>query len=168
MSTDDKRSRLIAAGRWLKETRERHGYPVAAEFARALGVNPSLVSHWERGVNRVTDEQAKQIADLLGLGEIEVRRNLTLWVPEQEGKGVPERPPEAELFAAIGTPEFDELFDHLIADLPKREREVAEALRDAIKETDRQQQNLLSKILLFVDPRKRGGNGGRGVDKSAS
>lgn len=168
MSTDDKRSRLIDAGRWLKETRERRGYRVAADFARGLGVTPSLVSHWERGINKVTDAQAKQIADLLGLGEIEVRRNLTLWVPEQEAKGTPARPPEVELFAAIGTPEFDDVFDRLIADLPKREREVAKTLLAAIKETDQQQQNLRDKILLFVDPRKRGEGGRRGADKSAS
>jgi len=81
MTRDDRRARLGQAGRWLREQRERHGFTRAVDFARALGVDASLVSNYERGVNAVDDERARKIADVLGLDEVAVRRGLNLWTP---------------------------------------------------------------------------------------
>lgn len=78
----DRREQLQVAGRWLREQREKRGFPKLGSFARAVGVDPSQISNYERGVNAVTDERAEQIAAALGMSVMEVRRNLGLWVPE--------------------------------------------------------------------------------------
>lgn len=79
-----KRDRLEAAGQWLKDARENRGYATATAFAAALGVNQSMVSRYERGSSEVEDERAEQIADVLGMPLVEVRRGLGLWVPADE------------------------------------------------------------------------------------
>lgn len=45
---------------------------------------PQSVYSWEAGKTGLSDERAKQLADLFGMPEIEVRRNLGLWVPEPD------------------------------------------------------------------------------------
>lgn len=79
-----KRERLEDAGRWLKKAREDRGFSTATTFAAALGVNQSMVSRYERGMSEVEDERAEQIADVLGMPLVEVRRGLGLWVPADE------------------------------------------------------------------------------------
>jgi transcriptional regulator with XRE-family HTH domain len=83
---DDRRERLEAAGRWLRRERHRRGYETAGALARALGVDPSRVSQYERGASAVPDERAADIAELFGMPELEVRRHLGLWVPEPSGR----------------------------------------------------------------------------------
>jgi transcriptional regulator with XRE-family HTH domain len=97
-----KRDRLEAAGRWLRGARERRGYRTAADFARALQVDQSLVSRYERGVSAVGDERAEQIAHLLRMDIVDVRSGLGLWVPPESTAGVA-RP------AAAGDTELQEL-----------------------------------------------------------
>lgn len=80
---DDRRERQEAAGRWLKEARFARGYHTAGALARALDVDPSRISQYERGMSAVPDERAAQIAELFGLPEIQVRRGLGLWVPRE-------------------------------------------------------------------------------------
>lgn len=75
-----KREQLESAGEWLRRTREKRGYKTLAEFARALGVDQSLVSRYERGASEVSTERAERIAEVLRMDEVEVRRNLGLWV----------------------------------------------------------------------------------------
>lgn len=82
-----KRERLEAAGRWLRRTREQRGYATLGEFARALGVDPSLISRYERGVSEISDERAEQIAKILRIDLLEVRRSLGLWVPDDSTAG---------------------------------------------------------------------------------
>lgn len=82
MTSDDKRDRLIKAGQWLRDQRQRRGFRSAAEFARALGIDKGLVSNYETGRSEVPDDRAERIADVLGLDEIHVRRHLGLWVPK--------------------------------------------------------------------------------------
>lgn len=77
-----KSERLEAAGRWLRRTREAHGYAKASDFARDLGVDPSLISRYELGATEVSTERAQQIAQLFELDELYVRQNLRLWVPK--------------------------------------------------------------------------------------
>lgn len=74
------------AGAWLRRERELRGWRTAKSFAAALGVDPSQISNYERGVNAIDDERAAQIAAVLRMDEIEVRRSVGLWVP---GDGVP-------------------------------------------------------------------------------
>lgn len=76
-----RRDQREAAGRWLRRARERRGYRTAADFARALRVDQSLVSRYERGISAVGDERAEQIADVLRMDLIDVRSGLGLWVP---------------------------------------------------------------------------------------
>jgi transcriptional regulator with XRE-family HTH domain len=79
-----KRERLERAGLWLKAAREERGFSTATAFALALGVNQSMVSRYERGSSEVEDERAEQIANVLGMPLVEVRRGLGLWVPADE------------------------------------------------------------------------------------
>lgn len=107
-----KRDRLEAAGRWLRDARERRGYATAADFARALRVDQSLVSRYERGLSAVGDERAEQIARLLRMDIVDVRGGLGLWVP-----------PEPTARPAAGDAELQELISQA-GDNP--------ALRDAL------------------------------------
>lgn len=82
MDNTERRRNLEEAGRWLRTQRTKRGYDTAGKLARALGVDPSRISNYERGMSAVPDERAAQIADLFGMDEIEVRRGLGLWVPD--------------------------------------------------------------------------------------
>jgi transcriptional regulator with XRE-family HTH domain len=116
VNSNDRRSRLVAAGGWLREQRERRGYHKAIDFARALGVDASLVSNYERGVTSVPDDRAEQIAEVLGMDVIEVRRNLGLWVPDDARQ--PERPSETA---------EEELLERIRRD-PRQRRRLLDAL----------------------------------------
>ena len=83
MSPVERREQLEVAGRWLRQERERRGFTKLGSFARAVGVDPSQISNYERGVNAVSDDRAEQIANVLHMPLIEVRRNLGLWVPQE-------------------------------------------------------------------------------------
>lgn len=78
-----KRQRLEAAGEWLRRARKRGGYRTAVALADALGIDRSMVSRYESGISEVDDDRAQQIAEVLGLSLIEVRRGLGLWVPTE-------------------------------------------------------------------------------------
>lgn len=56
----------------------------ARQLANALDIAPQSVNNWETGKNAVSDEGAAQIADVLDMPEIDVRRGLRLWVPDDE------------------------------------------------------------------------------------
>lgn len=78
-----KREQLEAAGHWLRDQRERRGMSVRA-FAAKLDVATQMVYDWQNGKVGVSDERASQVADVLDLPELEVRRGLGLWVPDEE------------------------------------------------------------------------------------
>lgn len=80
----DRRVRLETAGRWLRE-RRRQKYPVAAAFARAIGVDGSQVSNYERGVHEVPAERVPVIAQVLGMDELDVWRGLQRQMPDVVG-----------------------------------------------------------------------------------
>ncbi|KLL11549.1 helix-turn-helix domain-containing protein [Protofrankia coriariae] len=82
--TDERRERLARqqqAGEWLRQAREAAGYS-GTRFAAALGVHQAQVSKYETGISKPDDDRAREIARLLGLDEIDVRRKLGLWIPE--------------------------------------------------------------------------------------
>lgn len=76
-----------AAGRWLREQRTRRGFKTAGDLARALGVDPSRISNYETGKSAVPDDRVEQIAQVLDMDLIKVRRNLGLWVPPSPSGG---------------------------------------------------------------------------------
>jgi transcriptional regulator with XRE-family HTH domain len=66
-------------GAWLREARQRAGYARQADFARAIGVDKSLLSNYETGKTRPSDDSADRIARALKRDIFEVRRGLGLW-----------------------------------------------------------------------------------------
>lgn len=78
-------ARQRQAGLWLRQSRISRGYESAGEFARVLEIDPSMVSRYERGMSEVSDERAEQIAEILRMDIIDVRRGLGLWVPSESG-----------------------------------------------------------------------------------
>lgn len=119
MDQDQKLARQRQAGLWLRRARTSHGFESAGELARALEVDPSVVSRYERGLGGVPDDRAEQIAKVLRLPVIEVRRGLGLWVPDDAAET--DREPE-ELTAADVARQIAELADQL-AKLPRRDDE---------------------------------------------
>lgn len=100
-----RRDGLEEAGRWLRRARERRGYRTAVDFARALQVDQSLVSRYERGISAVSDERAEQIAQVLHMDIIDVRSGLGLWVPREPGAARPAASDDAELQELIAQAE---------------------------------------------------------------
>jgi transcriptional regulator with XRE-family HTH domain len=111
-----KRQQQEAAGKWLREARERRGFQTAGALARRMGVSDSLISRYETGVSAVSDDRAEQIAEALGMDLIEVRRGLGLWVPE-------ERPLDEIMDSANAVQdELDRRFEEMKRDPKKRRR----------------------------------------------
>lgn len=81
MDRDDPR----LAGQWLREQRERRGLTVR-QLAGRLDVATQVIYDWQNGKNRVSDDNAARLAEILGLPELEARRHLGLWVPEPTGR----------------------------------------------------------------------------------
>lgn len=50
----------------LKNLRKRAGFNTQADLARALGANPRTYASWEREEVRLTLDDARRIADVLG------------------------------------------------------------------------------------------------------
>jgi transcriptional regulator with XRE-family HTH domain len=121
-SEDDDLVRRREAGRWLRATRERRGFPTGDALAQRLGVTPGVISRYETGASKVSDERARQLADALGLDIITVRRNLGLWVN-----------PDAESAPAAG--ETTDPFDNLPDDPEERRRVLTEMLDARARET---------------------------------
>lgn len=118
----DRREQLLQAGRWLREARERRGMSVR-EFAANLGVATQMVYDWQNGKNAVGDERAKQIADVLRMDLIDVRRGLGLWVPLKEDQ-TSERPSEE-----VTAVDEEELYQRLLRLPPLQLQTVYEVVR---------------------------------------
>jgi transcriptional regulator with XRE-family HTH domain len=84
MSTRGRRTEPTPAGRWLRQQRERLGIATQAELDRRLGWNKGTVNNYETRDVMVSDDRAEQLAELFGLDIITVRRNLGLWVPDDD------------------------------------------------------------------------------------
>lgn len=114
-----KRQQQEAAGRWLREARERRGYRTAGALARRMGVSDSLISRYETGVSSVSDDRAEQIAVALNMNIITVRRGLGLWVPEDST----EDDLDDEIYETENlTPEEERLIERLRTDPEMRRR----------------------------------------------
>jgi transcriptional regulator with XRE-family HTH domain len=77
---------------WLRRERERRNMLQGA-LAKRLGVSQQSLSHYENGKVRIPDEIAAKVARLWNLSEIDVRRALGMYVPEQL-RGREPLPPE--------------------------------------------------------------------------
>lgn len=119
-----KRERLEDAGRWLREQRERRGLSVR-EFAARLDVSTPVVYDWQNGKNAVGDERAEQIAEVLGVDLIDVRRGLGLWVPPKEDQTTSE-PASSEDMTAV---DEEELYQRLLRLPPLQLQTVYEVVR---------------------------------------
>jgi len=112
----DRREVLAAAGRWLKAQRERRNL-TAREIAARLDVLPQTVYNWESGKSGLDDDRAQDISRLFGMDLIEVRRNLGLWVPDDDQTDVPadrdERLAHAEAIANRAADELERLREEL-------------------------------------------------------
>lgn len=76
----DTSDRKRQAGEWLASARRAAGL-TQNELELAAGLGKNNLTNYERGVSWVPDDASERIADALGLGIIETRRGLHLWVP---------------------------------------------------------------------------------------
>lgn len=83
---DDYERRRVA-GAWLRRQRERRGLTVRA-MGREIGLDSSQVSNYENGKSAIDDRRAARIAQVLEMPEIEVRRQLGLWVPDDRERPI--------------------------------------------------------------------------------
>lgn len=109
MSTD-RRTVLEDAGRWLRKQRERRGFETAGEFARTIGIDPSQLSRYERGISAVPDERAEQISEVLRMDILDVRRGLGLWVPSTNEPAEDDDEPDLE---TMSDDELEEYIDSI-------------------------------------------------------
>lgn len=113
------REKRAQAGAWLKRAREHRGISVR-KLAAHFDVSTQSVYGWEAGSSDwVDDDRAEGLSELLGLGLIEVRRGLGLWVP-----------PDDQHISARGGMTREE-FVHLIKTDPRARAEFFDALLDA-------------------------------------
>lgn len=123
------RPELPAAGRWLRDQRERRGITTQAELARRLGWDKTAVNNYEtRGV-QVPDGRAEELAAFFGLDIITVRRNLGLWVPGEVQ--VRQDPPTDDELRRSGL--APETVEELLAMRRRVDRWVAERNEAAIR-----------------------------------
>lgn len=127
MTDDERRDRLVSAGRWLRQERQRRGYPTAAAFARALGIDKGLISNYETGRTAVPDERAERIADVFGMDILEVRRNLGLWVPDEP------RRPRSTMDEVERTLDESEEIVRQLRSLPPRDRDTVAAIVETLR-----------------------------------
>lgn len=59
-----------------------------------------MVSNYETGRSEISDERAEQLAEVLGMDIIDVRRNLGLWVPDDQADD-DDQDEDADLIALI-------------------------------------------------------------------
>lgn len=114
---EEKRRRIAEAGAWLRQERRRRGFPTGQAFADALGIGQSLLSKYELGVNEVPDERIEQIAKVLEMDIVEVRRGLGSWVPDD----VPSEPEEREESLAERARRIEAMVRDLVEDIEQEE-----------------------------------------------
>lgn len=100
------------AGEWLRRERERRRISVRKIAAR-FDVSTQAVNGWESGrYNFATDTRAEVLAELFGMDEIEVRRNLGLWVPKTtSASSQPTPDPD------VATMTAEQMLDHITEQL---------------------------------------------------
>jgi transcriptional regulator with XRE-family HTH domain len=95
---ESEESRRARGAAWLKHERERRG-TLQGRLAKDLGVSQQSLSGYENGKWTVPDDVAARLAKTWGLKEVDVRRQLGLYVPEEMGGGpivdIPEWPENA-------------------------------------------------------------------------
>lgn len=100
-------------GAWLTRQLERKDISVR-RFADAMEVTTQTVYAWQNDRTVINEGRILRLSEVLGISEIETRRALGLWVPEQAG------------------PLADSGNAQLRAELTQMERELAE-MQDRIR-----------------------------------
>jgi len=150
-----KREQQEAAGRWLRQARERKGFATAAALAQRMGVSVSLVSRYETGLSAISDERAQQIAEALGMDLFEVRRGLGLWVPETiTGTASATLSGLSAHAHGVSTPEHPEQLLDQALELIRRARELGrpgETPEERLRESLRAYRRLISEAADGMD-----------------
>ncbi|MEX5707863.1 helix-turn-helix transcriptional regulator [Parafrankia sp. FMc6] len=87
--------RQLRAGAWLRSARSEAGYASAGAFAKVVGVHQTQINNYERGIHRIPEERAQDLARALRLPVVEVRRQLGMWLPDDLPSGHTASPEEA-------------------------------------------------------------------------
>ena len=66
----------MTQGEKIKALREKHGYRLQSDFAKALGVSQATVSRWESGSRPVPAWAIPGVAFVLGLTVAGIRRGV--------------------------------------------------------------------------------------------
>lgn len=73
-------------GEWLTQQMERRGVSVR-QIAEALNVTTKAVYDWQGGKTAISEERVPRLAAVLGVSEVEARRGLGFWVPDESVAG---------------------------------------------------------------------------------
>jgi len=71
-----------ARGDWLKSLMDRRQISVR-QIADALEVTPKTVYDWRDERTVINEERVPRLAEILGVSEVEARRGLGFWVPDE-------------------------------------------------------------------------------------
>jgi transcriptional regulator with XRE-family HTH domain len=85
-------------GEWLTRQMERENVSVRL-VAEALGVTTKTVYDWQGGKTAISEERIPRLAEVLGVSELQARRGLGFWVPDESAAAHAGR--EDEIDAAL-------------------------------------------------------------------
>lgn len=100
-------------GDWLKRQMARRDISVR-QIADALDVTTQTVYGWQNSKTVISEDRVPRLAEMLGISEIEARRGLGYWVPDE---GMVEQSSEDE-----DEDEIDRQLDIMRAAIAKVER----------------------------------------------
>lgn len=80
----NRRDQLAAGGEWLRARREGLGIRSAAELARRLGVDRSLVNNWESGKHAPSEAIVDQLATEVDVTVDQVREAFGMYVSQRD------------------------------------------------------------------------------------
>ncbi|MCK9928102.1 helix-turn-helix domain-containing protein [Frankia sp. Mgl5] len=126
--------RQMRAGAWLRSARTEAGYRSAAAFAKVVGVHQTQINNYERGVHRIPEERAPDLAAALRIPVVELRRRLGMWLPDDLPSGQTVSPEEAIRADETLTADQRELLLSMLATLRSQQpaRVGASALQSGV------------------------------------
>jgi transcriptional regulator with XRE-family HTH domain len=107
--------RMATRGDWLKSHMDRRQISVR-RLADALGVTSKTVYDWRDDRTAISEERVPRLAEVLEVSEIEARRGLGFWVPD-EGVAEPSSREAGEIDVAL------EIMRSAIAELERIKRD---------------------------------------------
>lgn len=95
-------------GEWLTRQMERRDISVR-QLADAMDVTTKAVHDWRGGKTAVSEERVPRLASVLGISEVDARRGLGYWVPNESA-------PPAE---TVSVEELQQLREQVVAVLDR-------------------------------------------------